>query len=401
MNADIDPREIKDVRQLTGAGNSDGFNSLDLAPDPAATVEWWYVHGRWRDKGGRERHFMASFFRGPWVGAGTAPAMLFAAVYDLEGGKALKLSAVSPGMVALLHGVIDEAGQGRSPTWLTRLAKDGFGRAARARAGDGLELAEADADLGAGPLDLAWQGFAMSQDDCAYRLSFAIEDSRADLRLRAASVWSRFGAESPAARVGITDYRSCPRLALEGEFNDCRVEGEAWIDHQRGDIGQILSQPDGRLKLLGWEWFALNLKGGPDLMLYQPRDQFSRRVEHPFGAVFEAGGWQGLDGGYTARPTRWLRGPMGANRYPVDWTIEVPGLDLALTVRSLTDLGELPVYGPMGFNWQGPLAVEGQRAGEGLGGTGWLELNGYGYPVTVGGQLRFWGSYFASRLRGA
>lgn len=370
--------------------------SPDLAPDPSAPVEWWYAHGRWTEADGRSWRFIASFIRGP-LGNGRAPSMLFVALHDLAAGEALRLSAVSPGMVALLDGVVDEAGQGRSPAWLTALARDAFARAARSCAGYGLVFTVSDAAVATDRLAVAWDGFALTQADDAVRLAFTVEGRAAVLTLRPAAAWSRFGGDGPAARAGIAHYRSCPRMTVDGHFDGRPVRGEAWFDHQRGDIAQIYSQPDGRLRLLGWEWFSLNLDDGRDLMLYQPREQFSGRVEHPFGAIFEAGGWRPIET-FAATPRRWLCGPLGAHRYPVDWRVEVRALGLSLDIRSLTDRGELPVYGPMGFNWQGPVEAEGESGGEPVRGTGWLELNGYGYPVTPGGQMRFWSRYLVARL---
>jgi predicted secreted hydrolase len=61
-------------------------------------------------------------------------------------------------------------------------------------------------------------------------------------------------------------------------------------------------------------------------------------------------------------------------RYPSAWRVQVPQLRLDLTVRPLLadqELGTTPRY------WEGAVDVRGTRAGEALGGRGYVELVGY------------------------
>src|SRR5690606_31438613 len=63
-------------------------------------------------------------------------------------------------------------------------------------------------------------------------------------------------------------YYSWTRLAVDGTLDRGNgpepVRGEAWMDHQWGDFQTF---QDG-----GWDWFALQLADGTDVMLYLIRN---------------------------------------------------------------------------------------------------------------------------------
>jgi predicted secreted hydrolase len=61
-------------------------------------------------------------------------------------------------------------------------------------------------------------------------------------------------------------------------------------------------------------------------------------------------------------------------RYPSGWRVRVPGLALELDVRPVLadqELSGTPRY------WEGAVDVSGTRAGQGIGGRGYVELVGY------------------------
>ena len=64
--------------------------------------------------------------------------------------------------------------------------------------------------------------------------------------------------------AGQSYYYTRPRMEIEGALkvtNDVQnVKGVAWFDHQWGDF---------RVNQLGWDWFAIQLEDGSDIMIYQ------------------------------------------------------------------------------------------------------------------------------------
>ncbi len=78
-------------------------------------------------------------------------------------------------------------------------------------------------------------------------------------------------------------YYSLPRLSTEGELElggkVARVHGQSWMDKE---FGSSQLAPD----QAGWDWFALRLADGRDLMLYVLRDKAGGivlRERHPGG----------------------------------------------------------------------------------------------------------------------
>ncbi len=167
-------------------------------------------------------------------------------------------------------------------------------------------------------------------------------------------------------------YYSIPRLAARGVLTrDGRalpVQGLAWFDREWGS-GEL------NARQAGWDWFALQLQDGSALMFYALRARGGGRDPHSAGTWLETSG-----------QTRLLRDPQvdvevldhwksaRGTVYPSRWRIRVPSLALELSVRPVLADQELtgtPAY------WEGAVDVAGTRAGQKLGGRGYVELVGY------------------------
>ena len=203
------------------------------------------------------------------------------------------------------------------------------------------------------------------------------------------------GGHSPKSEGGSASfYYSHPRLEVTGSLalGDARTEitGSGWMDRE---FGSSWLAPD----QTGWDWFALNLDDGRDLMLY-----LLRRRD---GSLSYADGT--LRGPGSGVPTRlrdlevevldtWmppdLASDPGTSRpYPAGWRLRVPGARLDLTVRPLLDDQEnLRPPGGSGPDipyWEGAVALE-ATAPDGRNipfGRGFVELTGYRSEVAVAG----------------
>lgn len=177
-------------------------------------------------------------------------------------------------------------------------------------------------------------------------------------------------------------YYSRTRMGVEGTLTvdgaELAVTGSAWMDHQWGDFGQLLEG--------GWDWFAVNLDDGTDVMLYVLRDAENTPVLHG-GTVVEPDGMvrdlEDREIDVTATAT-WTS-PDTGTVYPAAWDVRLPrfGYELALTpampqqeldTRRTTRV----VY------WEGEVTVEGTADGQSIAGLGYVELTGY----TVGAAER-------------
>ena len=181
------------------------------------------------------------------------------------------------------------------------------------------------------------------------------------------------GLSRKSSRPGnATYYYSAPRLRVTGtlEIDDkaVPVSGLAWLDREWGS--SALS-PEQR----GWDWFALQLSDGSDLMFYKLRDKDGKADEYSAGTRISAAG--------EAQPLRyddvlieitdyWQSGHGG--RYPSAWTVTLPARKLILRVRPVLENQELMTSVRY---WEGAVDVSGESAGQAVDGRGYVELTGY------------------------
>jgi predicted secreted hydrolase len=165
-------------------------------------------------------------------------------------------------------------------------------------------------------------------------------------------------------------YYSYTRLGTEGTMavggDTLQVTGQSWLDREWSTSALGPDQE-------GWDWFALQLKDGRDLMYYQLRNTDGS------ASRFSEGVLVGPNGATTplARTDvsvevldTWTS-PDGTHTYPVDWTLRVPSRNLDLRVRALfpnQELDEVSVR-----YWEGAVRVSGSHSGK-----GYVELTGYG-----------------------
>jgi predicted secreted hydrolase len=170
-------------------------------------------------------------------------------------------------------------------------------------------------------------------------------------------------------------YYSRTRLAVEGTLTvdgaAGPVTGEAWMDHQWGDFE---TYEEG-----GWDWYALQLQDGTELMLYVIHDPAGRPVIVDGSLIDEDGDLTVLDADdFSLEATDRWTSPRNGTTYPSGWEIDVPAEDLALTVTPTQVDQELDTSRTTGVTyWEGEVTVEGTRDGEPLAGLGYVELTGY------------------------
>ena len=191
--------------------------------------------------------------------------------------------------------------------------------------------------------------------------------------------WFDFGAG------GSSYYYSRTAMAARGTLDvdgvDVEVTGTAWFDHQWGDFIPVGGG--------GWDWFAVNLDDGTDLMLYLIRDT-AGRYPYVSGTLVDAGGHaRNLPGdAFTVTVTdRWFS-PKTSVDYPAGWHISLPGEDLVIDLSPTVAGQELDTRATTGaIYWEGSQIVTATRGEHALGGEAYVELTGYGL-ATAGGPLR-------------
>ena len=129
----------------------------------------------------------------------------------------------------------------------------------------------------------------------------------------------------------------------------------------------------------GWDWFALQLDDGSEVMLYVIRAPDGTPLIVDGSLVATDGTLTVLDrGDLTVTPTGWWTSPATGITYPSDWTVEVPAHRLQLDLTpSLPDQALDPRASTGVVYWEGEVLVAGTRDDRLLTGLGYVELTGY------------------------
>ena len=325
---------------------------------PGYRNEWWYFTGSLVSPAtpgvkGRRFGYQVTFFR---IGVSPTP----------QPGSAWSATDVLMG-----HAAVIDLASGE------RVFSEVLYRAAPFLAGFGAAPDPVLAwSLGPPGTDRRWE---LRQDGDGFSIEVADRAKGLSLRLRLRPERSPVlqgpgGVSRKSSREGFASlYYSLTRLSTEGELElggvRATVRGESWMDKE---FGSSQLAPD----QAGWDWFALRLADGRDLMLYLLRDKD--------GAVsFGSGTLVGPDGRprwleageFRVRSTGRWRSPSTRAEYPSGWTVEVPSAGLSLRIEpEVADQenrgGSAPHY------WEGAVRVIG--SGGAPAGEGFVELTGYG-----------------------
>ncbi|HEX9737082.1 MAG TPA: lipocalin-like domain-containing protein [Thermoanaerobaculia bacterium] len=309
----------------------------------AFKLEWWYFVGNLDAADGRRFGFQLTFFR-----------------QALAPEPPERASAWAAHQLYLAHFALSDAGGG------------GFRSFERAGRG-ALGLAGAQAAPFRVWLE-DWSATAAGDGLLPLRLAAAADGAALDLELTRGKPLVLQGDAGLSRKSPVPGnasyYYSYTRLPARGTVRigerTWDVEGAAWLDREWSTSGLGAEHE-------GWDWFALQLADGRDLMFY--------RLRRRGGGVepLSHGSLVGPDG--AARPLAardveltvegtWTS-PRGAV-YPALWRLRIPSAGLDLTVTPLLADQELEVS----FRyWEGAVEVRGT-----VDGRGYVELVGYADP---------------------
>jgi predicted secreted hydrolase len=189
--------------------------------------------------------------------------------------------------------------------------------------------------------------------------------------------YSQKGSEPGNASYYYSQTRLDSSGTLSVDGKEYTVTGLSWMDHE---FSTSALAP----QLVGWDWFALQLSNGDELMMYNLRNQD--------GSVdpFSSGTMVAPDGStrrlahsnFTITPTGSWRSPHSGAVYPSGWAVEIPGTGVRLTLLPYLADQELDLSF---IYWEGAVKVTGSWSGATITGSGYVELTGY--TRTMQGQL--------------
>jgi predicted secreted hydrolase len=148
-----------------------------------------------------------------------------------------------------------------------------------------------------------------------------------------------------------------------------QVDGLSWMDHEFSTSALAPDQ-------VGWDWFALQMDDGNELMVFQ--------IRKANGSVdpFSSGTLVAPDGStrhlsrddFQIRVGDTWRSPRSGATYPARWTVEVPAVSLTLELGPYLADQELNVSYAY---WEGAVRISGEQAGSAISGSGYVEMTGY------------------------
>ena len=346
----------------------------DHGPHPDFRNEWWYVTGNVQADDGREVGFQFTLFRSslapePREGAsawGTNQAyMAHLAVTDARGGRFHAFERFARGAAGL-------AGARAEPfrVWLEDWSLEGErrGPAPGPSGSVGRDPAGGNrGDLGRSATDVF--PLRLRAGEGAVSLDLTLSEGK-PMVLQGNAGLSQKGPEAGNASYyyAFTRMPTAGTVVLGGDT--LTVTGSAWLDREWSTSALSEGQ-------VGWDWFALQLDHGWELMVY------ALRMEDGSAHPLSDGVLVGPDGGktdlvwgrdFTVTPTGTWRSPVDGSAYPSGWRIEIPGREMELEVTPTLPGQELD----LAFRyWEGSVRVTGRDGDRPVAGRGYVELTGY------------------------
>ena len=166
------------------------------------------------------------------------------------------------------------------------------------------------------------------------------------------------------------------KITLENK--KIEVNGRAWMDHEFTSF-----KPKESTR--GWDWFALGLDNGYDIMLYQIHNIDGETSKDSVGAVInEQNAPTAITMPVYAIETlkTWKSVNTGA-AYPSQWKITLPKIPATLTVTPLLADQEMIMKNSDIIYWEGACSVTGTwgENEDPVKGLAYVELTGYDKPV--------------------
>ncbi len=319
----------------------------DFGPHTDFRTEWWYYTGNLATADGRKFGFQLTFFR---------------RAVEPPADRVKRASDWATDQVYLAHFTLTDV-SAKQFHYFERLERGAAGLAG-ATVTPAFQVWLHD-----------WSVAQTGSND--YRLQAEEQGIAIDLRLVDATGpvlqgdrgYSQKGPQTGNASL----YFSQPRLESQGTVTaggqTYEVSGVSWMDREIST--SALSKGE-----VGWDWFALHLDDGSQLMAY-----VLRRSDGSISA-FSSGTLIAPDGAtrhltqndfQIAVESTW-KSPHSGGVYPSHWKLSIPSAGLELDIQPLLADQELNVSF---IYWEGAVQFHGTYGGKPVAGLGYVELTGY------------------------
>ena len=323
----------------------------DHGPHPAYRTEWWYYTGNLKSTEGRHFGFQLTFFR---------------TALNAPPDRAGRASAWGTQDVYMAHFALSDVAAHRFYAF-QRLSRSAFGLAGASAAPFRVWLE-----------DWSVTGETAVGQPVSMQLSAEEQDVALDLRLvsdKPIVLHGRNGLSQKGTAAGQASYYySLTRLRSAGVIRlgdeEFQVQGLSWMDREWSTsvLGDALQ---------GWDWFALQLTDGQELMVYQVRQQSGGIHPLSSGTLVAADGTpQALTSAdFQIEVLQTWQSPTDGTAYPAKWRVRIPGEAIDLTITPY--MADQEMHTLIRY-WEGAVWAQGTVQGRPLEGDGYVELTGYG-----------------------
>lgn len=359
------------------------------APHPDAPLEWWFVQGWFEGRNIPRRHFMWTLFKVRESlpdGSDATGHILLASHLGLGATAHQYRSEICPVMIDIFLANLEYHRRHNLDADMIAILADELRRYGPPHP---IRLETAPVHQALDRLDCRWADTHLHQTENQIHLQYRSPEDGTSCRLHCEPVSPRFFVAADNSRNIMMNYACTPRLTLAGTVGGHEVHGQAWFDHQWGDHG-LLTSGAANKRVLGWEWFGINLDDGTDIMVYVSRDMQSNAAIQQQAIVADAAGDPRPATGFETHAVRTWESDTSRCCYPLDWELHLPAQELHLALTPLADDQEIPLFGTMRTVWEGACRVSGRRGNRPVSGRARLELHGYGYIHRFQAYLDRW-----------
>jgi predicted secreted hydrolase len=317
----------------------------DHGPHPDFRTEWWYLTGNVETASRRRFGYQLTLFRNAVAAA-----------------ESQRESAWATRQVYMGHLALTDVDGDRFHAF------ERFARGAAGLAGAELE-----------PFRVWLEDWELSGPSSPppFRLSAAADDIELDFELGASKplvLQGQAGLSRKGRQPGNASYYyAFTRLQTTGVLHiggvELEVQGTSWLDRE---WSTSVLEPGQR----GWDWFALQLDDGTDLMVYQLRRDDGSPDPLSSGSQVDAHGDRIAlsSDDFQLEVLDWWTSPASGTSYPSGWRLTLANEGLELRIEPLLQDQELRLSV---LYWEGAVEVRGTRNRAPVAGRGYVELTGY------------------------
>ena len=350
-------------------------------PHPESAIEWWFYHGFFEGEKIGKRFFMVTFFRHnqPKSTKETTPGLaLVYSILNPDTGENFTRSQIDETVRKRYIELLKEKSNLEIDRDFYKILIKELEMHGPARP---VMLEKVSADFTGQTPDVTWDEFSLRQKRDHFEITIPLLESDKSCTLQLWPVTDLFEFNSTEGSDPIEDdmmYRCYPKLDVTGNAGSENVTGKAWMDHQWGNTSWLLSSED-QDKILGWDWFGINLDDGSDIIVFILKYAKTNKTIHSLAVQLKNGTGPVFLSGLHTEPLGYWECPRTRISYPVSWRIDIADLDLSVTFQAMVKNQEIPVSGMARSIWEGIGDVTGTMAGKEISGIARAEFYGYGF----------------------